>query len=196
MKKRGFTIVELVMVVGILAVLLTMVTTAASQSLKASRSKRMDALISIVQTGLATYYAQKGEWPGTVGRRIANGNVKGGSDDESRNNRSNADLYELTSAEVRDTIKDMVDEAKKGNPVMDLTGLFVSRNSGEKGQKGLGLDFITAIRGTKETARKMKTAEMYYGYPCPETGYFRRFKIVYSIPTDQMTVSRQDNDTK
>ncbi len=196
MKKRGFTIIELVLVVGILAVLMTMVTTAASQSVKASREKRTAALTSVVQTGLATYYAQKGEWPGSVGQKIANGTLKGNSNKEGANNQTDEDLYVLDGAEVRDMIKDMVDEAKKGNPVMDLSGLFVSRNSGETGQKGLGLDFITAIHGTKETARKMKTAEMYYGYPCPDTGYFRRFKIVYSIPTDQMTVSRQDNDTK
>ena len=194
MKRRGFTIVELVMVVGILAVLMTMVTTAASQSVKASREKRTAALVSVVQTGLATYYAQKGEWPGSVGQKIANNNMKTRSNQEGANNQSNDDMYVLEGTEVRDMIKEMVDEAKKGNQVMDLSGLFVSRNTGEKGQKGLGLDFITAIHGTKETARKMKTAEMYYGYPCPETGYFRRFKIVYSIPTDQMTVSRQDKD--
>ena len=41
MKRGGFTIVELLMVVGILAVLMTIVTTAAAGALKQARAKRV-----------------------------------------------------------------------------------------------------------------------------------------------------------
>ncbi len=191
MKKRGFTIVELIMVVGIIAVLLTMVTTAASNSVQAARDSRAKMMCEMVETGLATYYAQNGQWPGTIGNKIANNSLGTRSNNLGTYNNTDADQYVLTGSEVRDMIKALVDEAKKGNPVMDISGLYVSRNSGEKEQKGYGLDFLSAIRGTKETARKMKTSEMYFGYSNSK-GYFRRFNIVYSIPLDKMLVSKLD----
>ena len=88
-------------------------------------------------------------------------------------------------------VKALVDETKKGNPMMDISGLFVSRDPGEKNGKGSGLDFMSAIRGTKRSKKKMNTSEMYFGYPDRDTGRFRRFKMVYSIPTDQLSVSMQ-----
>ncbi len=190
MKRRGFTIVELVMVIGIIAVLITMVTTAASQSVKAARNSRASAMCEIIETGLATYYAQKGEWPGSIGSKIANGSLGTRTNQLGMNGQSDSDQFVLNGSEVRDMIKAMVDECKQGNPVIDLSGLYVSRSTGEIGQKGWGLDFISAIHGTKETSRKMKVAEMYYGYQ-NDNGYFRRFNIIYSIPTDKMIVSKQ-----
>ena len=84
-----------------------------------------------------------------------------------------------------------MDEAKKGNPLMDISGLYVSRNTGEPGQKGYGLDFMEAIHGTRKSSRKMSTSEMYFGYPEADHGWFRRFKIVYSLPTDEIKVTQQ-----
>ena len=43
MKKKGFTIVELLMVISIIGILLGIVTTAASSSIKSARSRRADA---------------------------------------------------------------------------------------------------------------------------------------------------------
>jgi hypothetical protein len=77
---------------------------------------------------------------------------------------------------------------------MDISGLWVSRSAGEKsggGRKAVGMDFMSAVRGTKTSPKKMKTSEMYYGYPDPETGAFLRFKMTYSISSDQVSVGRQ-----
>ena len=65
--KRGFTIVELLMVIGIISVLLTIVTYASLGSLRAMRMQRAEAGKRIIQQGLATYYAHKGYWPGEIG---------------------------------------------------------------------------------------------------------------------------------
>lgn len=188
--KKGFTIVEMLMVVGIIAVLLGLVTTAASQSVQASREKRAVALCSLVQTGLATYYAQKAKWPEPLGGKVRSGSLSQ-SNDEGVNESTDSDKYVLTSAEVRSMVKALVDETKSGNPLMDISGLFVSRDAGEAGGKGYGLDFMSAVRGTKNSRRKMSTSEMYYGYPDVKTGKFRRFKMVYSISSDQLRVSQQ-----
>lgn len=182
--RKGFTIVELLVVLGVIAVLMGIVTTAASESIKASRSRRADALCTLVQSGLAAYYAQHDEWPISF-------KGKSNSNSEGANGNSDDDRYVLNASEVRQCVKALVDEAKKGNPLMDISGLWVSRSTGEKGSKGHGMGFMDAVRGTKWSKKKMKTAEMYFGYPDADTGYFLRFKMVYSISADQLMVSKQ-----
>ena len=198
MSRKGFTIVELLMVIGIIAVLMGIITTAASSSIKASRTQKANALCTIVQTALATYREQKGEWP--ISMPVSRANSEGGG------NNNNADIVVLNGTEVRACVKALVDETKKNNPMMDISGLFVSRSDGElpggeSGRAGdnrnqklkpaFGLDFMQAIHGTRQSSKKMKSSEMYFGYPDPETGYFLRFKMTYSIPTDQLSVSKQ-----
>ena len=191
MMKKGFTILELAVVISIIGVLLGIVTTAASGAVKQGRKRKAEALCTVVQSGLATYYAQKDRWPGSVGDRIYNDSLGKRSNEEGGDRQTDTDLYVLDGTEVREMVKALVDEAKKGNPLMDISTLFVSRDSGESGRKGVGMDFMEAIHGTRKSAKKMTTSEMYFGYPDENTGYFRRFKIVYSIPTDEMKVSRQ-----
>ena len=193
--KRGFTIVELLMVIGVIIVLMGIVTTAASQSIRATRLRRAEALCELVKAGMNAYYARYEEWPGSVGEQIANGTIGTRSNDDGVGGSNDNDKYELTGAEVRSCVKALVDETKNGSPVMDISGLFVSRFDGEmsgnKVKNASGMDFMSAIHGTRTSPKKMTTSEMYYGYPDPTTGYFLRFKIVYSIPTDQFTVGRQ-----
>ena len=190
---------------GVITILAGIITTAAAQSIRASRQRRADALCSLVEAGFNAYYARYDEWPGSIGSRIANGSISTRANNEETDGTSNTAMYVLTGSEVRECIKALVDETKNGNPVMDISGLFVSRSPGEltgtssggKGEstsnvrKSYGMDFMSAIRGTRASKVKMKTSEMYFGYPDPQTGYFLRFKIVYSIPTDQFSVSKQ-----
>ena len=63
MKKKGFTIVELLMVVAVLAVLTGIITTAASSAIKPARARRTDAAQATLQNGIAAYYAQHNYWP-------------------------------------------------------------------------------------------------------------------------------------
>lgn len=190
MMRRAFTIVELLVVIAIIAVLMGIVTTAASNSVKSSREKRAVALCSVVQTGLATYHAQKSSWPEPLGQKVRTGSFSQSNEEGVDGNRD-ADKYVLTPGEVRQMVKALIDETKKGNPLMDISGLYVSRTSGESGSKGSGMDFMSAIRGTKRSKKKMSTSEMYFGYQDPNSGWFRRFKMVYSIPTDLLAVSMQ-----
>ena len=88
-------------------------------------------------------------------------------------------------------VRALVNKAREGNPLLDISGLYVSRSTGEANSKGYGLDFVSAIRGTRTSKRKMTLNEMYFGYPDKDTGYFRRFKMVYSIPTDSLSVGKQ-----
>lgn len=189
--KKAFTIIELMMVIAILAVLLGIITTAAANSIRQARVHRANSCCAVVQQGLATYYAQYGKWPGTIGGRIESGSLGSDGNTEGVNNTRDEDKYILKANEVNDMIRELIKEARKGNPLMDISGLFVSRGSGEPGSRDRGLDFMSAVHGTETSRKKMKIAEMNFGYPESSRGYFRRFKITYSIPTDEMTVSLQ-----
>lgn len=185
--RGGFTIVELLMVIGIIGILMGLVTVTALGSLKQSRSQKADALCRIVEQGIATYYAQKDRWPGVDAAKLGTRMNKEGQDDD-----TDTSLIVMEPSEVRDILKEIVKESVHGNPLLDISGLYVSRDPGESNGTGMGLDFFEAVKPTKRSSGKgMVLSEMYFGYQDPDTGYFRRFKIVYSIPTDEMKVYKQ-----
>ena len=184
MSRKGFTIVELLMVVGILAVLMTIVTTAATGAIKQARSHKADTIVKMVESGIATYYAQYDQWPSfDPDGKTGNYRVSSGSVD--------ADRYLLTDSEADDLMRELIRKSvgASANPLLDVMGLFVAR-SGNVSDKTYGLDFQQAIRGTKRSPKKMKIGDMMFGYPDLETGRFRRFKIIYSIPSDQISVTK------
>ena len=91
--------------------------------------------------------------------------------------------------------------------MMDVSGLFVSKDQGRYGEKCRGLDFMQAatIKGMSEArsklrgvtgGKRLRVADMHFGYPDPETGFFRHFKIIYSIPTDSFSVKKMDTDER
>ena len=187
--RRGFTIIELVMVIAIMGILLGIVTTAASASIKQARDRKADACCKVVQAGFETFYSQKGYWPGGIESKLKGDKAN----NEGKMYNTDADLYVLDPGDVDEMMREILQEYKKGNPCLDISGLFVSRKQGLPGSKDLGLDFMTAIRGTKKdkNGQRMQTGEMHFGYPEKNHGYFRHFKVVYSKPTDQMKVSKQ-----
>ncbi len=189
--KRGFTLIELITVVGIIGILLGIVMTAAANSIKLARTQKANAICACVKQGLETYHAQQDRWPGSIGDKIESGSIGGRSNTEGYNGRTDPDIYVLNGTEVRDMIRAVVEESVlRNNPLMDVSGLFVSRDSGEAGTRSYGMDFFEAVRGTKKSPKKMSISEMYFGYPEKETGRFRRLQIKYSIPTDSMEVTQ------
>ena len=192
--KKAFTIIELMVVVGILSILLTLVTTAVSDSMEMARRRKAEACKTVVQQGLNTFYAQKGRWPGKIGDKIHNGLYQGNMNSEGEDSMTDRHKYVLSMTEIDEMVRELVEETKKHNPMMDISGLFVSRATGQgENAKDIGLDFMQAIRGTKRSRKKMKVAEMHFGYPNAK-GYFRPLKITYLIRTDEMVVALQSGD--
>lgn len=183
-------------VVTIIAILMTLVFSAVRGVIKSGRESQGDAACRMVQSGLDSYHAQEGEWPSPLNGMVENGRFGGANDAASRaegvtGESGDTTKYVLKGEEVRQMVRALVDKAKEGNPLLDLSGLYVSRSSGEANSVGYGLDFVSAIRGTRTSKRKMTLNEMYFGYPDKDTGHFRRFKMVYSIPTDSLSVGKQ-----
>ena len=76
--KKGFTIIELLMVMAILAVLLGIITTAATASIRQSRDRQTQAMKLTLQNGMAAYRVRNDEWPGTLNDwsdKVAQGKV-------------------------------------------------------------------------------------------------------------------------
>ena len=201
--KRGFTIIELVMVVAIMGILLGIVTTAAASSIKQARDRKADACCRVVQAGFETFYSQKGYWPGGIDSKLKGDKANS----EGKMYNADADLYVLDPGDVDEMMREILREYKKGNPCLDISGLFVSRNGSPPREErcskcggkrylpargAMGLDFMTAIRGTKkeQNGQRMKTGEMHFGYPHKENGGFMPFKVTYSKPTDSISVSK------
>ncbi len=187
MKRRGFTIVELIAVIAIIGILLGIVTTAVSSSIQNGRKRKAEASFSLLQQAFATYKAQKGKWPGF-------GDTVSGKTPTEGDEKDNTDYYEISESDVRKMIKAIVDESRKGNPLMDVSGLFVATKSGTRGSKVRGMDILDALRGTRKNKSGVSIDALYYGYPEEKHGYFRNFRVLYSIPTDNMRVTQMVNE--
>lgn len=62
--KRGFTLLELLIVIGIIAVLSMIVMGASSVIAKVSREKRVTMSCTVLETAIQAYHAEYNEWPG------------------------------------------------------------------------------------------------------------------------------------
>ena len=172
--KRAFTIVELLMVIGIIAVLATIVTTASMSALQSSRGKRTEAMRVALQAAIATYHAQDSneKWPGAIENLAENGQT--------------AVLSESQAQEVfREIVK--LSTKSSGLPLINPNGLFVAPSGAVDG-KSNGMGFADAHQGSKRR-RAIGISGMEFGYQGKKTGKFHRFNIVYRGDTDSVVVS-------
>ena len=197
--KKAFTIVELLVVVGILGVLLSIVMVAASGVQKGARDKRASAMRSALEQGIAAYYAQEGQWPKAIESRIAS---------------MDGDTCSFTAGEVDDIFREVVGKAYgKGSGgrsmLVDASALFVAQTSrlrnggkgcfdkhGKRSEKNYcgdqgcvhGIDFSEAANPNGKS--HISLTQMSFGYPGHEYGRFCRFWISYNAKTDSVTVTK------
>lgn len=175
--KMGFTIVELLMVIGIIAVLLGLVTTAAVTMIRNARDRKATACQNIIAKGIATYREQMGEWPGALKDFSENGLP------------NNEQVHWLTTTEYDQVLTEVAKESvsgKGGRPMMDVSGLIVAR----KGGNGTtSYEFREAQKKEHHHGGSVKLAEMAFGYQ-DSGGTFHRFRIKYNALTDDIEVSK------
>lgn len=174
--KRGFTIIELLMVVAIIAVLATIVTTASVATLRSSRAKRREAMRIAWEAAIATYHAQDSQerWPGSI-----------------ENLAESAETAVLSESQAQDIFREIVRKSIGSggakNPLIDPGGLFVAASGATDG-KSTGLNFTDALHGGPHR-RKIGVSLMVFGYQGRKSAKFRRFNVIYHAETDSVKVS-------
>ena len=174
MMKKGFTIVELLMVVTVIAVLLGIVTTAASSAMNSARAKRAGAMRNIVEGGIAAYHRQNDKWPDKIESYAESGETDNGKTKTLSDSEYDAVMQQLLKVSTG---------AEGKNPVMDPTELMVMRRGTQNG-KATPVDFRTAVTETKT----LNVSEMTVVYPAGSDGKGYRFKITYNPKSDTVAV--------
>lgn len=200
--RRGFTLVEMLIVIAVIGVLGGIITTAAVGAIKNGRSKRADAMCVALEQGIAAYYAQEGKWPDRI---------------ESAASNMDSDTYTFNPDETDEIFQDVVGcgfgkgHAKHKAMLVDATALFVcDRTSVGNDRRGCydnhtnkkstatycagkgcrnGIDFAEATR--KGGKVHIPFSQMAFGFQGPENGKFCRFWITYNGQSDSVKVSRR-----
>ena len=205
--QRGFTIVELMMVVAVIAILAGIITMGVSGMFRGARQKRASAMAKVLQSGLETYYAQYGKWPEGIANHVNDLEDSVELDNTSGSPASAHGQSPETDRAFREIVKRSV--LSTGNPVIDPAGLFVTRSTtdyccdnhhhqnlqstyGYCGKRGCprGREFSEAVKNAKDR-KKLTIDEMTFGYQGPNNGYFCRYRIIFHPKTDTVEVKMQ-----
>ena len=180
--KKGFTIVELLITVSVLAVLMTIVTTAATKAINASRERQAEAMRVALQASIANFQAAdpQGEWPGAIQNAANNGRSVVLSEDEAQR-------------VFRIIVQKSTGESGSPLPLIDPHGLVVAPSGAIDG-KSTGLSFDEARQGGAHR-RKIPVSQMVFGYQSASNGRFHRYNIVYHAETDSVTVSTESRNS-
>ena len=170
--KKGFTLIELMLVVAVLAILITIVATAASGAIKSARERRRDAMAVVLREGIATYYARNGKWPGGIESKAESGDSHTFSGSEA-------------DAVFREVVKGSVG---RKNPYLDPHSLMVAP-SGVADGKSYGAPFMEVRKKNPPPhLRRLGVESMSFGYQDPSSGRFRRYSIYYNAASDSVEV--------
>lgn len=197
--KRGFTIVELLVVVAIIGILLGIITTAVTGSMKTARRRRADAMCKAFEQAIATYHVQEGKWPGAIETKAEN--------------ISDKPKYTFTASEGDGILSEIVGKSVGENasrPLIDVSAMFVADKGSVRGDGCFdnhsdktsasgrkpsycgdqhciaGMDYMEAVRKGKPG-----NGNMAFGWQGVQNGKFCRFWITYNAMTDSVSVSRK-----
>ena len=205
--QQGFTIVELMMVVAVIAILAGIITMGVSGMFRVARQKRAVAMKRVLQSGLETYYAQHGEWPDGI-----KSNVNDEEDSvELDNPNGRPEAARGNSPETDRAFRELVEKSvlSSGTPAIDPSGLFVTKSGNNyccdnhhhqdrsssygycgKSRCVRGREFTQAVKNMKGQAA-ISIRNMTFGYQGPNNGYFCRYRIIFHPKTDTVEVKMQ-----
>lgn len=171
-QRRGFTIIELLVVVSIMAVIATLATGAAIKAVKHSREKRIDTMAKALEMALVNYRALYGKWPVEF---------------DSYKNDGDTDASKITlKGDVKNAavFKEILLAVKNNRALVDTSALMTT----VKGQR----------MSVRDALEKNAGSDIAIGYPDPapkddDPAKFRTFKyytVEYNVITDSVKVKK------
>lgn len=159
-RRRGFTIIELLVVISIMAVIATLATGAAIKSIKQNRNKRIDVTAKSLELALVNYRALHGQWPYTF-------------DDPDTGDRSKQTVKGKQNAEV---FKKIFEDVRAGRALIDTSALLTRVPGGRM-----------SVRQALDKGES--SVPVGYPNP-EDSNEFNFFTVVYNFQTDSVKVTR------
>lgn len=176
--KRGFTILELLVVISIIAIVATLAIGAAMKSMRSGRKKRVETMVKVLEIALQNYRTQNNEWPFTVGREVQtyNANSSGQNNDYVKDN-----LYVCHGKSNADIFTKLYEKTGNNSTYLDPSAFFVLYNGGR-----------VMLKDVPEGSRK----NLPIGYPDPDNpDKFRYFCVQYNRQLDRVTILTERGPT-
>ena len=169
LKKRdrnGFTIMEMMVVIAVMAIIASLSIGAAVKAVKSSRYKRIETTKVALKTAIENFHAQENEWPFDLNDMY-----------QSINKRSLYWAYDATHSRIDKDNSVVFDEMLSSTvPYLDGSAL------------------LTRVNGRRMTIQKafslgLSTSDMCIGYPDPsDTLKFYLYGVRYNSDTDSVNV--------
>lgn len=166
-KRGGFTLIEMLMVISVMAILATLTTGSAIKLLQSSRNRRADTTARALDTALQNYRAAHNKWPFNL------------SDFEVKPNTGNNEMFYRCKGDNNHRIfKELYPKRGGGGGYVDTSSILV-RVGGKRMSLRQALE-----RGQRDAP---------IGYPDPKRpSTFHFFSVRYNSQTDEVKVYRDE----
>ena len=178
-RRKGFTLVELLLVISVMALLATLTIGGVLKATKSARKKRVDAMCKSLTIALTSYKAQVGRWPVQLDPGTINGANFLSADSQPY------DKYKafFTGEENKLAFEDLI--PKKGQK----KAYYLSPSEFLTKPKGYGVMPLS-----KAIDKGLSSVPL--GYADPEDqSQFRYFKVEFNLWTDSVTVKKYDDNS-
>jgi len=157
--RKGFTILEMLVVVAVMAIIASLATGGAIKSVRAIRQKRIDATKTVLTAALNNYRAQQNEWP-----------------------------FRLSELD-RDNKDRTLFRAEGDKNAVVFEELFKTQNRSVMGDTSGLLTMVNGRRMSVKQALEQNLSPIAIGYPNPNnTDQFIFFNMEYNSITDTIRI--------